>query len=292
MKVRPTSLAAACFDKSCAPPPTGTGGSRPGGRTVAVQSVVRGKVADKIREEGFKIIREPVVARHFGDGVYFAPAGDAGSESMYQAMKNDPQTIYATLKLDNPLTIRGDTEPELATSLVNQLGGFETVHGKMVERYNERVEVFKEVGRETLVPVVSTNTDAVDRWVREVEDVNTTFLHFWDFTVESVQRFSDEVYERGRYKAFDEEERGLVRYGVSGLKDHVRQSPYTMIPKLANLARDVGHDALIVETNSLHGWIGGNQIVVFDESKIKIDPIRSSGSHIWFDDDIDFMFFG
>lgn len=255
-----SALVAACHSAACRPPTSGgTGGS------LSVQHVASKGNAVSIRTGGFRL-DTPAWDRSFGDGVYFAHSGDEKSRKFYQRQggrsRGDSDVIGATVQLKNPAEFTVKSHNDFRIQAAERLGGVKAVQSKAQSEYDAKSAEVRKILKEEL------GADAKKLGNGPVED-----MMFWD------------VDHAKANNAFGRIERivGGPITNLQGLKNLAQNNAlFDKVPRgysdqygasesrqLANMLRDAGHDGLIINTPSW-GGVGGNQVVVFDVTRIKV----------------------
>lgn len=267
----PSALVAACHEASCRPPTSGgTGGSSPlSGRRMLLQHVASRENAASIRQQGFRT-DTPAWVKSFGNGVYFAYAGDEKSRKFYQRQGSGrtPQTsevMRATGVLDNPAEFRIKTHSDFRNQAADLLGGRAAVKAKAQRMYDDYQEQARQIFKEELGDEFGKLN-----YVREGNFMEDAF--FWDITPErydkAIARFKtetglDSLYDLGHYKNIAQNDDVWAKKPQAS-DVHSQESQV-----LGNMLRDEGYDGLIIRTNNWAG-VGGDQVVVFDPKKVSL----------------------
>lgn len=249
--------------------------------TVSVQHIANQENAAAILKGGFST-DTPAWDRSFGGGVYLSEAGDAKSAKFYarQGGRNwrTAQVIEGSVSLSNPLHIEAKEHSNFRAEVVRALGGTAVVRDLAQAKYDHTVAVTKKIVAEELGP---------DHGVDLTHPESVYWVHYEDTpgTAPSVSQRVENASERIHQRIKEETggsptENGSWRYLAEGIEKIAKPGVNTSSDNyshyselIGNLARDHGYDGIVINTNRW-GGVGGQQIVVFDPSTIKV-----TGSH-------------
>lgn len=258
----------ACYSASCRPPTSGgTGGS------LKVQHVTHKGNLGSIMRQGLQPRAQKGMGNFYGDGVYLLHQGDDKGRKFYSRIVNSRSmerrtagVVKARVRLKNPVEIEGRDTSTLRADLAQKLG-----KNRILKLARSRYDEMAATGREIMTRHLAK--DNPEEFAKlDLKHPETTFFGYKKFT----RKVLEDVYQELTSSGFDPTDMGYLRNlldrpdtvlsavprGTSDQFSHMNRI-------IGNMARDLGHDGIIIDTKA-RGAVGGSQIVVFDPSRIRV----------------------